>query len=158
MAALAQSIHAFAIRPAVVEDLPRMAECARQFYASSKFLKRFELERFCSAWQGFIESGAGVIIGLFDEDGTVRGAIGGLAFPDLYSGDLQATEFFWFVMEGSRGHGMKLLREFEKWAHLKGCTCLRMAHLSDSMPAKLEHVYGRLGYVLAEKQYVKELS
>lgn len=135
-----------------------MAEAAKAFYASSRFLKTFNLDRFCSAWQGFIESGAGVIFGLFDEDGNVRGAVGGICFPELYSGDLEAQEFFWFVMEGFRGDGMKLLRTFEQWARDRGCTLLRMAHLSDSMPAKVENVYGRMGYTLAEKQYVKELS
>lgn len=135
-----------------------MAEAAKAFYSSSRFLKNFDLDRFCSAWKGFIESGAGVIFGLFDEEGIVRGAIGGLCFPELYSGELHASEFFWFVMEGYRGDGMKLLRAFEAWAREKNCTLIRMAHLSDSMPAKVEQVYGRLGYVLAERQYVKELS
>jgi len=145
-------------RAMTVGDLPKAADCAREFYASSKFLRRFDIDRFSSAWTGFIESGAGVIFGLFDEEGNLQGALGGICFPDLYSGELQASEFFWFVKEEHRGRGLDLLRSFEEWARAMGCACIRLAHLMDSMPDRLERVYERRGYVLAEKQYVKELA
>lgn len=148
---------ALVIREAAVFDLPKMADSAKEFYSSSKFLRGFSIEKFCSAWKGFIESGIGVIFGLFDEEGKVRGAIGGICYPDMHSDEIHASEFFWFISDGYRGDGLKLLRAFERWAESKQCAVIRMAHLSDSMPDKLQRVYARLGYALAESQYVKEL-
>ncbi len=146
------------VRAAEICDLPKMAEGARQFYASSRFLRKFEIERFCSVWKGFIEGGHGVIFAAFDEDGSPCGALGGLTYPDLYSEETHAMEFFWFMMPGYRGEGMKLLKMFEQWAKDRGCALVRMAHLSDSMPEKLERVYCRMGYTLVESQFQKEIS
>ncbi len=61
------------IRPATVADLPAMERLAREFYASSRFLHGFDQQKFSAAWTGLLESGIGVIFGLFD-----RGEIAGV--------------------------------------------------------------------------------
>ncbi len=143
-----------------VEDLPKLAGCAAAFYAASKFLKRFDIARFVDIWSGFIAGGMGVIFSLVNEAGEVVGVIGGIAHPDLYSGDLIASEFFWFVQRDYRGaHGMKLYFLFEKWAREeKRCSQIRMACLMDSNPDQMAALYERMGYQLCEQQFVKELN
>jgi GNAT superfamily N-acetyltransferase len=132
-----------------------MGACAREFYAASRFLRTFDLARFTAMWTGLLASGAGAIFVL--DDGEIRGAIGGVAYPDIYSGELTATEFFWFVSEAHRGGGIRLYRAFERWAKAKGCARIRMVHLMDSMPEKLQTVYERLGFEAAEVHYSKDL-
>lgn len=149
---------ALVIREAHIEDLSRLGACAEAFYAASKFLKRFDLERFVAAWTALIEGGSGGVFLLVEDSGEIAGTLGGVVYPDLYSGDLVATEFFWFVREGCRGKGLALYKAFEEWARARDCGEIRMVHLLDLMPEKLERVYRRLGFVPAEVHYVKELA
>lgn len=138
-------------------NLPRLAVCAHEFAASTKYVKNFNFERFCEVWKSFIEHGAGIILVLIDGDYSIVGMLGGLAIPEPYSGDLGASEMFWFVRDGHRGGGLSLYRAFEAWAREKGCVQIRMAGLSDSMPEKMDKIYRRLGFEPCERQYVKEL-
>ena len=147
------------IREARLDDLRRLEACAREFYAQSRFLKGFDPERFEAFWTSLLEQEMGVIFLLVsDRDGEIEGTLGGVIYPEPYSGARIATEFFWFVHQARRGEGLKLLRAFESWARAKGCAQIRMAHLVDLMPAKLETVYRRFGYTPAEVQYLKELE
>lgn len=146
------------IRLATVGDLGTLETCAREFYASSRFLKKFDQTLFQAVWTHFLETGAGVIFLLETPEGEVAGALGGVVFPDLYSGELVATEFFWFVREGKRGSGLLLYRAFEEWAREKGCAEVRMVHLLDSMPEKLNRVYRHLEFTPTEVHYAKELT
>ena len=101
------------IRPATIEDLPRLAECAIEFHAASKVLKVFRIEKFCALWTSFLQSGIGVIFLLCDDSGQILGTIGGIAHEDLYGDDLIAQEFFWYVLKDSRGAGVRLWQAAE---------------------------------------------
>lgn len=144
------------ILKAIISDLPKVEVCAREFYESSKFLNGFDLERFCRLWTGLLESDSGVIFAI-EENGEWVGAIGGLAYQEIYSGQMTALEMFWFVRPGHRGQGIKLYRALESWAREKQCFEMRMVHLLDSMPEKLERVYRHFNFKPAEIHYTKEL-
>lgn len=144
------------IRKAEAADLPRLAPLAEQFYSSSDVLRTFDIEHFSALWRGFFESGIGVIF-LLEQDGEIKGTIGGIAFKEAYSPDMLAQEFFWFVDPNSRGAGVKLYRAFEEWAKEKGCDEIRMVHLIDSMPEKVGAFYERIGYKKLEIHYGKRL-
>jgi len=143
---------------ATVSDLPKIQRCAEEFYAASKFLTGFNLERFCNLWTGLIESGAGVIFFCAGEDGDWTGMIGGMAYPDIYSGVMTASEMMWFVREGHRGQGVKLYRAFESWAREHGCKLIRMVHLLDVMPEKVARFYKSVGFAPIEMHYQKDLT
>ena len=146
------------IRTATIEDLPLMEAGAREFYASSQYLKTFDPARFCALWKTLIGNNSGAIFMLF-RDGTKEliGALGAVVYPDSYSADLIATEFFWYVLEGKRGHGLELYDAYEKWAQGKGCNRIRMAHLCDLMPDGLKWLYEEMGFDAVEITYEKEL-
>jgi len=144
------------IRTAAAEDLARLAPLAQQFYASSRFLREFDIQKFEAFWTGLIASGMGVIF-VLEDGGAIAGTIGGLAYAEPYSGELLAQEFFWFVDEAQRGQGIRLYRRFEQWAREKGCAEVRMGHLADSMPAKVAAFYERVGYTKVETLYAKRL-
>lgn len=145
------------IRRATLEDIPNLEPLAREFYEQSRFLGVFMQDLFSQLWTGLLESGTGVIYLLMDDAGEITGTLGGVVYPEPYSGALVATEFFWFVQAGARGGGLRLLRSFEEWARARGCAQLRMGHLVDVMPEKLDRVYRRLGFVPIEVAYAKEL-
>ncbi len=138
-------------------ELPKLAPLARQFYAASRFLREFDMERFRALWTGLLAAGTGVIY-VLTEDGEITGTLGGVVFPEAYSAELIALEFFWFVDEKQRGQGIRLYRRFENWAREKGCAEIRMAHLADSMPEKVAAFYERVGYTKIETLYAKRLN
>lgn len=144
------------IHAATVEDLPSISAYAEEFYAQSKHLKAFDAATFEQSWKQFLLLGIGVIL-ISIEDDHPTGWIGGISYPDVNSGKQTAIEMFWFVRPGSRGSGVRLYREFEQWARLKGCDELRMVHLSDSMPDKLKRFYEAQGFDEVETHYAKEL-
>jgi len=141
------------IRKATIEDLPKMINLAEEFYASSEFLDRFDLNVFVSNWANFINIGIGVIWILNNFDGC----LGAIKYPDVNNGKLVATEFFWFVSLGKRKEGIKLLIEFEKWAKDEGCKRIIMGYLKDLMPEKIESFYKKMGYRAMETNYIKEI-
>jgi hypothetical protein len=144
------------IRYATVEDLPRLESLAREFCSASKFIGPFEPERFIETWTGLLD-GPGAII-LAEQGGEAIGAIGGIAVMEPYSRELAATEMFWFCTAAKRGGGLLLYREFENWARCAGCTRIRLCHMMDLAPQRLNRLYERMGYEGAEIHYSKELS
>jgi len=130
---------------------------AMKFYASSKFLKGFVLGRFCEFWTKMILDQSGIIFELV-HGGEIKGALGAVSYPDVYSGDLIATEFFWWVDPQNRGRGIELYNRFEEWARTKQCKRIRMTHLCDLMPEGLKWLYGEMGFHAIEINYEKELA
>ena len=145
------------LRQVETAELPKLTECFAEFCRATRFVRGFDMGRFAALWSGLLESKAGVVFGLFDEAGEIQGMLGGLAYPEPYSAELLATEMFWFVRAEERGGGIRLYRAFEQWAREMGCSQIRMVHLLDSMPERLEKVYRRWGFKAAEVHYVRDL-
>jgi GNAT superfamily N-acetyltransferase len=145
------------IREATCEDLPELTVLARSFAAATRWYGELNALHFCIVWEQLLESGAGSAWVLV-RDGTIVGAIGGIAFPDMFSGDLVATEAFWFVRpDEGRGGGVRLYRALEHWACERGCVRLRMAHLTNSMPERVAQMYRLMKFEAVETMYQKEL-
>lgn len=138
-------------------ELRSLGLCAAEFYGASRFLGRFDMERFCEVWTALLGNGAGVIF-IDERDGEVAGAIGGIVHRDIYGESLIAEEMFWFVREAFRGAGLALYRELNKWAVAMKATSLHMMHLADLMPDKVKGFYLRQGFDLVETRYVKRLT
>ena len=145
------------ITKATIEQLPLLHACAEEFYAASKHLHLFDLDKFVGLWTDAIESGYGVVF-IAEDNGQILGTIAGMAHQDIYSSEMVASEFFWFVKESSRGGGIALYRAFESWAREQGCKSIQMVHLLDSMPEKVGHFYKRMGFEAVEVRYSKSLE
>lgn len=144
------------IRQADIADIPAMGELAQEFYSSSAALRgNLDMAAFTTHWTQFINAGLGVIF-LLEDDG-IKGFLGGIKYLDINTGDLTATECFWYVGKARRGGGITLLRGFEEWAKGEGCKRVMMVHLMDSMPDKLKRLYESRGYTAAEVHYMKEI-
>ena len=145
------------IRPATPDDLHALEPLALEFYASSAHLGRFSIDAFTGFWRAYLKAGVGVVF-VLETAGRIVGAIGGLIYPEPYSGQLVATEMFWFVSMEHRGGGVALYRAFEGWARGRGCEAIRMVYLADSMPEKLRDFYSRLGFQEIETHWQKPLG
>jgi GNAT superfamily N-acetyltransferase len=144
------------IRKLGIHDLPRCEVTALAFYSSSKFLEKFETERFSAIWKTLLENGSGVIFA-YEHENCIVGALGGIVHQDIYGPSIIAEEFFWFVEEEYRGAGLLLYHEFEEWAVSRGADTIQMVHLLDLMPEKVGAFYRRQGYHPIETRYSKKL-
>lgn len=146
------------VKPLCRFRLRALKEGAEEFYASSRFLTKFDIDKFVTFWKNAIESGVGIVLVALEDD-EIIGAIAGMKYEEPYTGEVSVQEFFWFVRPGHRGMaGVRLYKAFEDWAREKKATVLRMVHLLDSMPEKLERFYGHQGFVAVEKLYSKDLA
>ena len=139
-----------------IEDIELLYPIAANFYSSSKFLNGFMPVVFKQSWTTFLSSGLGVLF-LLKNDNGIHGMLGGMKYPDPNSGELIATEFFWFVNPEKRGQGLKLLKAFESWAKEQECKKIIMVHLADLMPDRIKQIYEKSGYEMLETHYVKEV-
>lgn len=145
------------IKQITIDELPQLLHLASKFYSRSTFLKGFNPEVWTESWTMFMQSGIGVIFGLFSEDAICHGALGALRFPDISGGFLIATEAFWFTEESHKGKGIYLMKAYEKWAKSQECKRIAMSYLADSMPDEIKNIYERFGYKLSEITYMKEV-
>jgi GNAT superfamily N-acetyltransferase len=131
-----------------------LTELARQFATLADVELNTEL--WVDNWTKLVESGIGTVF--FEEkEGKPTGMIGGVAHPDINSGEITATEFFWYVDPEYKGSGLKLLRQFEEWARIMGCVNIVMVHLENNMPEKLKNIYLKKGFRHIESHYSKRL-
>lgn len=145
------------IRTLKASEFGALEAGAREFYAASRWLGRFDPERFRALWSELYNAGAGVILASFDE-GTITGALGGIVHREIYGDRLIAEEFFWFARPEHRGAGVALYRCFEEWARSRGAAAIQMVHLFDSMPEKVARFYLRSGFEPVEMRYQKDLK
>jgi GNAT superfamily N-acetyltransferase len=146
------------ITAATIDDVPRILECAREFTAILPDCPLDE-SHYSQFWRGALQSRAGIILLLEEDDGRVVGGIGGMIHPDLLTGRLCAVELFWYVKrEHRRGlWPVRLLKGFEVWARRRGCATVAMIYMQASMPERMKGFYEQAGYSLYECGYRKVL-
>jgi len=147
------------IKELKIDELSGLEPMALSFFTEAKLPGVFNMPHFLKNWQYFYDNKMGVVIGLFDDmTGDACGAIGCICTPDLITGEPVSSEAFWYVREGCRGGGVKLLRAFEEWSKANGCICVRMMYLPGLMSDDIRDLYIRLGYREVEVAYEKRVS
>jgi len=146
------------IRELTVEELPLCPPLGQEFYATGAFPGQMIPAIFVATWTTLIESGMGVIFGLFDR-GTLVGVIGAVKYPDANDGVVVASEMFWFVSAPFRRGtaALRLFDEYEEWAKRIGAGRIGMIHLQALAPEVLKKLYLRRGYTEVETHYMKTL-
>src|SRR5208283_3886472 len=145
------------IRAAKISEVRKVTEFMKAFEQASATVK-VDVEYSIKRYQDFIASGKGQMLMLVDENDELHGSLGYLIAPDIHTGNLIAVETYWYVDPKHRGHGIKLVKEFERIARERGCKYTAMIHMMDSYPVELEKVYEHMNYRLIEKHYLKELT
>jgi len=140
-------------------DVHEIVPCAREFCAIIPDTPLNETH-YINQWTAFLSNDRGMIMVMRDEAGVVIGGIGGVIHPDLLTAFSLAIELFWYVKPEFRYGiwGVKLLKEFEKWAGENRCHYIHMIHMQCSMPEEMKHFYERMGYHLFETIYRKKIK
>lgn len=89
------------------------------------------------------------------KDRTLKGAIGGTLVRDLNDHVLVAVEQFWFVTVDARGHGMRLLDEFDTIARSRGAVRVMVGHIHSGRTDLWQRILARKGFQLLESHYIK---
>ena len=147
-----------AIHEMTVRELPLCEPLARSFFEEMRLPGVFSMDSFTKNWTVFLATPGytAAIFGLW-KDGALIGALGALMAPDLHTGQPTANELFWFVsMEHRHGSGaLRLVKQFEQWAHQHGATDFRLVHLLGPNGERFPKIYEHLGYRPIEINYLK---
>jgi GNAT superfamily N-acetyltransferase len=104
----------------------------------------------------FYDNNMAIALGVWDPElNEYVGILLAVLIEDLFSGLLTAQEVVWFVRKTHRGHGVKLFKRFEQWAHDCGCKYIAVSHLQNSMPALVGRFYENMGYYKVDVVYRK---
>ena len=141
-------------------ELPMCVRGGGLFFKESQLTLEFKPDVFLDRIGGLLDAGVAGVIGSFDSDGTIQGALAFSLYDDIYTGDKTATEMWWFVLPEHRGGSvaMRLIRSFEKLAALKGCKRICMIHLAALQKDRLSELYQAMGYQLIECCYSKPIG
>lgn len=139
-----------------IDELNLVLPLGIAFSREAQYPGGFVPEIFIRNWRIYIESGIGVILGMFTDDQLV-GILGGFTYNDPNNDDLVAMEAFWYVMKEHRGGGAKLLDAFEAWGKERGAKRITMAYVFTSMPEAVQRIYEKRGYRPLELHSMKEV-
>lgn len=133
------------IRPATLEDLPRVIDLGAKFHAYSPHrVFPYDADAFGAFAEKLIEAG-----GVFLSD---EGFCGGMLTRLYFSPDtLIAAELFWFAPS----EGKALREAFEAWAKAAGAIGVQCSALADGHERAVDRLYQRAGYERAEIAYLK---
>ena len=95
---------------------------------------------------------------VMEENEEIIGFFGFTIYINELDGVLSSQEHGWYVKEGKRGAGIKLLKKCESYAKSLGCKRFVMGHhQSDYVPKNLIKIYERMGYEHQCTMFGKEL-
>lgn len=137
-----------------IHEIKKLLPLAHEFIVESGEDIPFDDDHFVTTWGHIYGTQTGSIIVLRKGDEIV-GALGFLVYKDILSGELKATEAFWFVRKGFRGVGVTLLEQYEEICEKMKVKRVMMVHLKNLMPEKLKSIYQSRGYREIETQYEK---
>lgn len=142
------------IRRAGPDDLARIVEMGHRFLASV-YAGRIgppDPDRLAALAAWLLEDEQRALF-VSESEAGLTGMIGLFLHPHAFTGELTATEMFWWVEPEARGHGLRLLQAAEAWARTAGAALLQMVAPDDA----IERLYVRLGFQKVETSYRKEL-
>ena len=142
------------IRLATVHDIPQIVAMGERFVDETSY--RVHLTKnptqMADLAARLICGPEGLLL-VAERGDTLIGMIGFYLFHHVFSGELTATDVFWWVNPEHRGIGVRLLRAAERWALTHGAVVLQMVAPTDHVGA----FYERLGYHKVEAAYQKRV-
>lgn len=141
------------IREAVRADIPHLVVMGLRFVRSSSYAEQIgeNPDALFDLMLKLIESPEAVIF-ISGEDRPF-GMIGAHLYRHPMSGEITASELFWWVEPEHRGEGVILYRKMEEWARENAATKIQMIAPDD----RTERAYCALGFHKLETHYQKAL-
>ena len=141
------------IRPATIEDIPRLAAMGETFLLQSQYQKVFPIspESIHQLLATLISSDTALVL-VSDRDG-VDGAIGMYLYEHPMSGETVAGEAFWWMSPERRGgpQALRLLHRAEAWVKSRGVPWFHMVSPND----RVSKLYTRMGYQPLETHFYR---
>lgn len=150
------------IRPANARDLPMMLEFGRGFWEQTLYYKagiEYDIESCTDMTHLCIDDGLALIVE--DDQSKVIGMLLVLVIPVLMNKNhLSATEWVFYIDPEWRqsGLGQQLLELAETSLRLRGVRLFNMVSLENVTPIAAERLYHKIGFQLAERTYMKDIS
>ena len=143
------------IRPATHEDVPALVVMGQQFVQTEMYrdLLHENSAQISVAMVSLIDHESGTIL-VLECEGVLVGMMGIICAPHFLSGEIYASEMFWWVTPGKRGDGVRILRAAELWAKKCGATKFQMVAPTE----RVGRFYDRMGFTRVETSYQKALS
>src|SRR5262245_8932243 len=138
------------IRAMTPEELPKIIPGAYSFFREANLPGQFDAEHCIRTWERFLQTDVGVLGWQAAAQSQAIDAIGGVIYPNAFTGQLHAMEMFWYVLPGQRSIGLKLLRWFEGQALARGARRIIMVCLHNLNRDKIGAFYQRIGYAPLE--------
>lgn len=155
MNAVAEAVKAPISRLATTDDLPTLVRMFQQFVASTQYARYVgQNPEHCTRMMAWMLEQPNCAIFVVGDDPIV-GMLGITAVVQPFSGELVASELFWWLDPEHRGHGGWLLRRGERWATEQGAR--RMLMVAPSDKPRVAEMYRRLGYSPVECLFQRDL-
>lgn len=140
------------------DSLLEMDEIGKAFAAEANYPGGWNLKAFVKLWELLLDADFGKIFAV-SENGKLVGVLGAGFMEDPYSGQVTATEQFWYVLPSHRKTraGMELFMAFQEEAKKRRVKKMVMVHLAALTPESLQKFYEKEGFKLAEQTFWKEL-
>lgn len=99
-------------------------------------------------WNGFLESGDGLVYALLNDTAHAVGILLALKSFDMLTGEKQMLEFLWLVAPSARkgGFAARMLDALEADAKAAGCVRIIAGADARHSPKLMERFYKRRGY------------
>lgn len=149
------------LRHATLDDIPWIiAEATKEFKDSPYLDFGVDQRKARQLLEKLIVEGQekGIVI-LSHDNGEPVGCLAAYSFSPLFSLNKIATECLWFLNENQRqtSRGLDMMKAYEYWAKLVGCTHVQYGLLNTS-PARMSKLYDRTGAKMTEQIYTKRLG
>jgi len=144
---------------ATLEDLPFVERMARDFANEYPFPAELNLQKIQDTCRDFLSKDKNEFIVVLANDPHPIGMLAGRTIELLFSSEKIAVEMMWWVDKDYRtgNTGWELMKAFEYWAGVVGCKYVQMASVQTDIGERLDKVYKRKGYILAERNYLKAI-
>lgn len=147
------------VRPAVLDDIPRMCEMAEAFIGSiDDPAVEFDGPGFATRMATYLQIPDFFVRVIDDGELGAVGGIGAFAGPHyLFVRPRMASEMFWWVEPDYRGGtaALRLIEAYEAWARDQGCEVVCFSAFVDD--PRVARLLDRRGYRHMESAYSKRL-
>lgn len=146
------------IRDATSEDIPRLVAMGERFLTETVYRDRgvgVNAAAMTRTVLLLLNSPTGAVF-VAEDAGALVAMIGLLLFENPITGELTASELFWWVEpehRGRGGYGVRLLKRGEQWARTTGAHKIHMIAPTQAVG----ELYRRLGYDYLETAYQKAI-
>lgn len=144
------------IRWATVDDLDAMVRMGCRFLTETSYAAHYPANpaQLRAVAERFIEDADKLAL-VSEADGEMTGMLLAMVFDHPLSGERIASELAWWVNPERRGHGLRLLREMERWARSNGARLIQMIAPAGEPVGRL---YEARGYSVTETHYQRALA